>query len=98
MFSNLVGFASWQLFGQAAAPAPPQAQSSMHLLGEHLLAAVVFSLVGIVVFAACLYLMEKLAPFSIIKEIGEEHNEALGTIVGAMVLGISIIIAAAILG
>jgi putative membrane protein len=96
MFSNLFGSASWQLYGQVQAP--PQAQSSMHLLGEHLLAAVVFSIVGIIVFFVCLLLMEKLAPFSIIKEIGEEHNEALGMIVGAMVLGISIIVAAAILG
>jgi putative membrane protein len=92
MFINPVGFNSWLLLGQT------KAVSSMNLLGEHLLAAVVFSIVGIVVFFICLLVMEKLAPFSIIKEIGEEHNEALGMIVGAMVLGISIIIAAAILG
>ena len=41
-------------------------------LWSHLLAAVVFSVVGIVVFAACLFLTEKLTPFSLIKEIGEE--------------------------
>ena len=74
------------------------AASPMQMLGAHLIAAVVFSLVGIVVFALCLLLMEKATPFSIIKEIGEEHNQALGTIVGAIVLGISIIIAAAIFG
>ena len=68
------------------------------LLGAHLIAAVVFSLVGIIVFLLCLLLMEKLTPFSIIKEIVEEHNQSLGTIVGAVVLGMSIIIAAAILG
>lgn len=70
----------------------------MQLLGAHLIAAVVFSLVGIVVFALCLLLMEKITPFSIVKEIGEEHNVALGIIVGAIVLGISIIVAAAIQG
>ena len=92
MFSHSMALVSAFLFGQAAP------ETSMGLLGQHLIAAVVFSIVGILVFFACLMLIEKLAPFSIIKEIGEEHNEALGTIVGAMVIGISIIIAAAILG
>lgn len=68
------------------------------LLGAHVIAAVVFSIIGIIVFFLCLLLMEKVTPFSIIKEIGEEHNVALGIIVGAIVLGISMIIAAAIQG
>lgn len=72
--------------------------SPMQLLGAHLIAAVVFSLVGVVVLGLCLLLMEKLTPFSIVHEIGEEHNQALATIVAALVLGVSIIIAAAILG
>ncbi|MGV3485256.1 MAG: DUF350 domain-containing protein [Planctomycetaceae bacterium] len=92
MNHHAMALANSLLIGQA------EPQSSMSLLGQHLIAAVVFSVVGVIVFFVCLLLMEKLAPFSIIKEIGEEHNEALGTIVGAMVLGISIIIAAAILG
>ena len=72
--------------------------SSMSLLGAHLIAAIVFSIVGIIVFFGSLLLMEKLTPFSIIKEIGEEHNTAVAIIIGAIVLGISVIIAAAILG
>ena len=75
-----------------------ESRGSLSLLGQHLLAAIIFSLVGIVVFFLCLLLIEKLAPFSIVKEIAEDQNEALGTIIGAMVLGISIIIAAAIVG
>ena len=70
----------------------------MELLLEHLIAATVFSIVGIVVFLACLVLMEKLTPFSIIREIGEEHNVAVSIVVGAIVLGISVIIAASIMG
>lgn len=68
------------------------------VLGQHLLAAIIFSIVGVVVFFASLLLMEKLTPFSIIKEIGEEHNMAVAIIVGAIVLGIAMIIAAAVLG
>lgn len=78
--------------------AQEKAESSMHLLGEHLLAAILFSVVGIVVFSVCLFIMEKITPFSILKEIGEEHNQAVAMIVSAIVLGISIIIAASILG
>ena len=70
----------------------------MEILGGHLIAAIVFSLVGIIVFFLCLLLMEKITPFSIVKEIIDEHNQALALIVGAVVLGISLIIAAAILG
>ncbi|QEG39656.1 hypothetical protein UC8_16520 [Roseimaritima ulvae] len=70
----------------------------MDLLIAHLIAAVVFSVVGIVVFCLCLFVLDKLTPFSIIKEIGEDHNQALGIIIGAIVLGMSIIIAAAISG
>ena len=72
--------------------------TSIDMLGEHLLAAVVFSIVGVIVFFASLLLMEKLTPFSIVKEIGEEHNQAVAMIVSAIVVGIAIIVAAAILG
>ncbi len=72
--------------------------SNLELLGQHLIAAVIFSVVGVIIFFASLLLMEKLTPFSIIKEIGEEHNMAVAIIVGAIVLGIAIIIAAAVLG
>ena len=68
------------------------------IMGGHLFAAVVFSIVGIVVFFLVLLLMDKVTPFSIIKEIIDEHNQAVATIVAAIVIGISLIIAAAILG
>lgn len=87
-----------KVFEMAIPLAQETVASPTQMLGAHLIAAVVFSLVGIVVFTLCLLLIEKITPFSIVKEIGEEHNQALGTIVGAVVLGISVIIAAAILG
>ncbi|MCC9600563.1 DUF350 domain-containing protein [Stieleria sp. JC731] len=75
-----------------------EAASGMSVLGGHILAALIFSVIGIVVLGICIVVMEKLTPFSIYHEIVEEHNQALGTIVGAITLGISLIIAAAILG
>jgi uncharacterized membrane protein YjfL (UPF0719 family) len=86
---------SFEALGLILAQAEP---GSLAVLGGHLLAAIVFSLVGVIVFFGCLLLMEKLTPFSILKEIGDEHNMAVALIVGAIVLGISIIIAAAIVG
>ena len=71
---------------------------SMDMLIQHLLAAIVFSAVGVVVFFASLWLMEKLTPFSIIQEVTEEQNMALALIVGMIVLGMAVIIAAAIMG
>lgn len=67
-------------------------------LWVHLLAAIIFSLVGVAVLAICFKLMSKLSPFSIKKEIEEDQNVALAIIMGAVIIGMSIIIAAAILG
>lgn len=81
----------------------PLAQASMEesktgLLGYHLMAVGIFSCVGILVLLVCLLLMEKLTPYSITNEIVEEHNTALAIVVSAIVLGVSIIIAASIVG
>lgn len=68
------------------------------LLIRHLLAAVVFAVVGIVVLALSFWLMETLSPFSLKKEIEEDQNVALGVVMGSVVIGISLIIAASIQG
>ena len=68
------------------------------LLLSHLLAATIFAVLGIVVLFLAILLMDKVTPFSIVKEVIEEHNQALATIVAAVVVGIAVIIASAILG
>lgn len=68
------------------------------LLGYHLMAVGLFSCVGILVLLVCLVLMEKVTPYSITNEIVEEHNTALAIVVSAIVLGVSLIIAASIIG
>ena len=62
------------------------------------IASVVYSLIGIALFAASFVLMNALSPFSIRKEIEEDHNTALAILMGAVILGLSFIIAAAIGG
>lgn len=62
----------------------------------YVLNAVVFSFLGVLIFWICFRLMDKLTPYLLWKEIIEEHNIALAIIVGAMSLGICLIIAASI--
>ena len=61
-----------------------------------MIASVAYSLIGIALFALCFVLMNALSPFSIRKEIEEDHNTALAILMGAVILGLSFIIAAAI--
>ena len=58
--------------------------------------AIVFALLGIVVFTVAFVVMDKLTPYHLWKEVVQEHNTALAILVGAMSIGISIIIAAAV--
>lgn len=79
------------------AEATTGSEGNLALLGQHLLAVVVFSLVGVLVLGACFWIMKRLMPFSVTKEIEEDQNTALAIIMGSVIIGMSIIIAAAIL-
>ena len=71
----------------------------MDWLSSHarpLVDSVVYSIIGTLVLGVSFYVIEKVLPFSMRKEIAEDHNTALGIILGAFVIGLSIIIAAAI--
>ncbi len=73
-------------------------ESRTGLLGYHLMAVALFSIVGIIVLGICLLLIEKLTPYSVTKELIDEHNTALAVVIAAIILGVSLIIAASILG
>lgn len=62
------------------------------------LGSIVFALIGVVVFWLCFIVIDKLTPYNLWEEIVEKQNMALGMVVAAMSLGISIIVAAAIHG
>jgi uncharacterized membrane protein YjfL (UPF0719 family) len=62
------------------------------------IASLVYSLVGIAVFALSFLVMKAVTPFSIRKEIEEDQNTALAIVIGSVILGISFIISAAIHG
>lgn len=50
--------------------------------------------VAIVMLFFAVWLMEKLAPFSIRKEIEEDHNNSAAILCGAIVIGVALVIAA----
>ncbi|MDQ7745252.1 MULTISPECIES: DUF350 domain-containing protein [Hydrogenophaga] len=62
------------------------------------LGSILFALIGVVVFWISFIVIDKLTPYDLWKELVENRNMALGLVVAAMSLGISIIVAAAIHG
>lgn len=67
-------------------------------MAEAALSTAVFAGIGLAVFGIAFWLMTKLAPFSVKKEIEEDQNTALAVIMAGVLIGISLIIAAAISG
>ena len=64
-------------------------------LGE-LVLTVVYFIVGVGLFGLCILFIDKVTPFSIRKEIEEDHNVALGIIMGCALIALSIVLMAAI--
>jgi len=62
------------------------------------LSSIVYALIGVVIFWVCFIIIDKLTPYDLWGEIVEKQNMALGMVVAAMCLGISMIVAAAIHG
>ena len=65
---------------------------------RNVLAALLYSVIGVVMFGVVWIALVKLTPFSIRKEIEEDQNTALGIILGAVIIGVALIISAAISG
>ncbi|MBL7836097.1 MAG: DUF350 domain-containing protein [Bacteroidetes bacterium] len=61
-----------------------------------IIASVAFSLIGTVLLLVMFWIVEKLTPENIWKEILVNQNKALAIVIGAFVLAIGIIIASAI--
>jgi uncharacterized membrane protein YjfL (UPF0719 family) len=63
-----------------------------------LLASVVYSVVGVFTMLGLFWVVDLLTPFSIKKEITEDHNVALGIILGAFIVALGLIVSSAIRG
>lgn len=60
--------------------------------------SILYALVGVAVFWISFVVIDKLTPYKLWEEIVEKQNMALAVVVGAMALGVSIIVAAAVHG
>jgi putative membrane protein len=58
--------------------------------------AVIYSVLGIVIFALAFVIIDKMTPYHLWKEIVEDKNVALAILIGALSIGMCIIIAAAV--
>ena len=67
-------------------------------MGDAVVSSAIFAGIGLAVFAIAFWVMTKIAPFSIKKEIEEDQNVALAVIMTGVLIGISLIIAAAVHG
>jgi uncharacterized membrane protein YjfL (UPF0719 family) len=60
--------------------------------------SIMFAGIGIVIFIAAFVMIDKATPYHLWREINEKQNVALAILIGAAMIGISLIIAAAIHG
>jgi len=60
--------------------------------------SLIYSAVGTVILLLFFWFIEKVLPFSMQKEIAEDHNVSLGIILAAFIIGLSLIISSAIRG
>lgn len=58
--------------------------------------AVIYSVLGILIFVIFFVVIDKMTPYHLWKEIVEDKNIALAVLIGAMSIGMCIIIAAAV--
>ena len=62
----------------------------------NLLNAAIYAILGIVIFILCFFILDKMTPYHLWREITEDKNIALAILIGAISLGMCIIIAAAV--
>ena len=73
----------------------------MDWLSQHarpIVDSLLYSVLGTAVLLCAFAFIERVLPFSLRKEVAEDQNIALGIILGAFILGVSLIISSAIRG
>jgi uncharacterized membrane protein YjfL (UPF0719 family) len=70
----------------------------MNQLADLVVETLAFTIVGLLLFALAFWIIVKVSPFSIRKEIEEDQNMALGIVIAAVIIGIALIVSAAVHG
>jgi putative membrane protein len=60
--------------------------------------SVLYSAIGIVIYVVGFVVLDRITPYHLWQEINEKQNTALAILVGAMAIGLAMIISAAIHG
>ena len=55
-----------------------------------------YAVLGVIVFAGAFLIIRKISPFSVRKEIEEDQNVAFAIVVASVIIGIALVVAAAI--
>ncbi len=70
----------------------------MDKLISGILGSLIYSGIGMLMFAVAMWIVSKVLPFSIRKEIEEDQNTSLGIVLGSIILGLALILSSAIRG
>ena len=60
--------------------------------------SILYAIIGVAIFWLSFVVIDRITPYNLWEQICEKHNVALSIVVGAMMVGISIIVAAAVHG
>jgi putative membrane protein len=60
--------------------------------------SILFAVIGLLIYGGGFYLLDRLTPYHLWREINEKQNSALAILVGSMAIGLALIISAAIHG
>jgi putative membrane protein len=101
----MAGMGVWMTAGMAwhalagEAPVPPVEPRIIPptLSWASLFTSVVYGLVGLILLLIGYYIYELITPFSVKEELISHRNPAVGLVVAAFILGMAIVIAAAII-
>jgi uncharacterized membrane protein YjfL (UPF0719 family) len=66
--------------------------------GKHFLVSLGYTVMGLIAFGLAFFAIVKVTPFSLRKEIEEDHNVALAIVMAAVILGIAMIVSATVQG
>jgi putative membrane protein len=61
-----------------------------------ILGSLIFSGIGMLMFALAMWIVSKVLPFSLRKEIEEDQNTSLGIVLGSIIIGLAMILSSAI--
>lgn len=82
----------------AASPAAQGAGLELGTLGEGVATTIIYSLIGIAMASIGFKVVDWLTPGDLADDITNKENVALAIVTGSMILGVSIIIASAVIG